>query len=76
MPGIKTQAGGDVAGEQEDDRGRGSDTSSEAGSLSSEEGSVSSESDLGHDFNTVNSRKLFNMFIIKVSVLKFLLYHQ
>lgn len=58
IPGGKSQAGGDLQ-DAEDERVRGSDTSSEAGSLSSEEGSVSSESDLGTDFNAVNSSTFF-----------------
>lgn len=58
LPGGKSQAGGDLQGDGEDERARGSDTSSEAGSLTSEEGSVSSESDLGTDYNVVNSSKL------------------
>lgn len=62
LPGAKSQAGGDLRVQGDDERVRGSDTSSEAGSLTSEEGSVSSESDLGHDFNTVNSSKCLIIF--------------
>lgn len=58
LPGGRSQGGGEM-GDVEDERVRGSDTSSEAGSLSSEEGSVSSESDLGTDFTTVNSSKSY-----------------
>lgn len=59
LPGGKLQAGGDLQGDGEEERARGSDTSSEAGSLTSEEGSISSESDLGPDYNVVNSSKFF-----------------